>query len=154
MAQRAPSPSDDIVEKGIRLSLAMAGWHRPAAPGGGLGAYAFERGALRQRNLPVALQTLGRWGIDAGDLAYCGVSTAGGASGNAIARSIMDREMSILSIVELDRQNDEAAEEERRFVSELLWHFFAGHLPTPEMPFPLKVIVFDTVMNEPTKRVV
>lgn len=150
-----PTPAyDDIVRKGIRLSLAMAGWHRPAAPGGGLGAYAFERGILRQRNPIAALQILKHWGIDAGELAYCDVSTAGGASGNAITVSIMDRKMGILSIAELDRQNDEAAEGEQRFVSELLWHSFAGHLPTPKKSFPLKVIVFDTVRNEPTKRVV
>lgn len=136
MAQLPTPAYHDTVRKGIRLSLAIAGWHRPAAPGGGLGAYAFERGVLRQHNPLAALQILERWGINAGDLAYCDVSTAGGASGNAIARSIMDRNMSILSIVELDRQNDEAAEEEWRFVSELLWHSYAGHLPTPAMPFP------------------
>lgn len=59
----------------------MAGWNRPPAPGGGPGAYAFDRGDLRQRHLPVALQLLKRWGVKADKLAHCDVSTAGGTGG-------------------------------------------------------------------------
>lgn len=74
--------------------------------------------------------------------------------GGAIAISVMDRKTGVFSVVELDRRNDEAVEGEQCFVSELLWHSFAGHLPMPEKPFPLEAIVFDTVRNVPTKRVV
>lgn len=146
----------DAVDRGKRLLEELESpAHVPATAYPDMGTiYSVVEGefSLEQLNplLASSVRMLRRWNVEPNRLGWCEATGVGADAPVSLARA--DASGGTLFVVELNREYDTTPQDQRMFISELLWQSYtrdAARQGRP--PSSLKLIWVDTIMNRETK---
>ncbi|KAI1094977.1 hypothetical protein F5B19DRAFT_489874 [Rostrohypoxylon terebratum] len=101
--------------------------------------------------------TLAAWNVDARRLLWAELYSRGKllADEDHMAQLCADTKSGILQILELKRDEDSTPKETQFHISEIMWQVYQRLALRQQQPLSkLRIIWFDTVMNEPTKEIV